>query len=471
MNISRFIHAAAWAAAFTIGLLGAVPAHGQTTYVNKVRGSNGRDQCLAVKDGRIANDSRLILWDCIPGDLSQTFWYGSSNLLHVGGPSSQFCVAAYDRVQNASRVGVWQCQPGDPTQTFSQGIYADIFAVGTNFCLGVQNGSNVPGSPVILWSCNKRGNDDQSWSVNRVGSAPAPQPLPSLAISPRPTGNTTVLNYNGTRLSPSFLGPGGYILSSNSGTIVAAGGGNFIDSKTGLLISRNGSPLLIGYQVISNDGGSIVAAGGGNLVAAGGGNLVAAGAGNLLASANGFSVYNPASVTTLLQQMNNALLQPSQVQLARGAFSGIATNNGANYGAPAAVISPNGSTYHVQSVGAVPAANNGVCHDPLMTKAIQVVARRAPKGSGDTGECALNLYGGTYGGYPDLVVRVARTLGWPGGGNCRDAWITQATVEVRGVLPSGSGDRGQCDARNYNHGQWANYPALVGGVKAYYGLR
>ena len=106
-----------------------------------------------------------------------------------------------------------------------------------------------------------------------------------------------------------------------------------------------------------------------------------------------------------------------------------------------------------------------------MTKAIHLVARRAPNGSGDTGECALNRYGGTYGGYPDLVVKVAHAFGWPAGGNCRDAWITQATVEVRGVLPAGSGDLGQCDARNYNHGQWANYPALVGAVKVYYGLR
>ena len=182
--------------------------------------------------------------------------------------------------------------------------------------------------------------------------------------------------------------------------------------KNGVFVDNNGNPLSITYKVISNDGGSIISSG---LVAAGGGNLVAAGGGNLVSNAGG--------------------------------------------------------TYHVQSVGAAPAANNGVCHDALMTKAIQVVARRAPKGSGDTGECALNLYGGTYGGYSDLVVKVGRTLGWPRGGNCRDAWITQATVEVRGVLPSGSGDMGQCDARNYNHGQWANYPALVGGVKAYYGLR
>ncbi len=362
-----------------------------------------------MKDGRIANDSRLILWDCIPGDLSQTFWYGAGNLLHVGGPASQFCVAAYDRLQNASRIGVWQCQPGDPTQTFSPGMYSDISAVGTNFCLGVQNGSNSPGSPVILWSCNKRGNDDQSWSVNRAGGAPAvaaaPQPLPGLAIAPRPTGNTTVLNYNGARLAPSLLGPGGYLVGNSGGTIVAAGGGNFVDSKTGLLMGSNGSPLLIGYQVISNDGGSIIAQGGGNIIAAGGGNL--------LASANGFSVYNPAFISSLQQQMNNAMLQRSQVQLAQSTTSGIMVNNGAS------VISPNGSNYSVQSVGAPPAANNGVCRDPSMTKAIQLVARRAPNGSGDTGECAVSRYGGTYAGYPDLVVRVARTFGWPAGGNCR----------------------------------------------------
>jgi hypothetical protein len=66
-----------------------------------------------------------------------------------------------------------------------------------------------------------------------------------------------------------------------------------------------------------------------------------------------------------------------------------------------------------------------------------------------------------------VVMKVANAFGWPTGGNCRDTWITQATIEVRGVLPAGSGVTGQCDPRNYHR----DYPGVVAAVKAYYGLQ
>lgn len=57
-------------------------------------------------------------------------------------------------------------------------------------------------------------------------------------------------------------------------SLVAAGGGNIINSDVSGLVAAGG--------------GNLVAAGGGNLVAAGGGNLVAAGGGNLLARTPSF---------------------------------------------------------------------------------------------------------------------------------------------------------------------------------------
>ncbi len=118
-----------------------------------------------------------------------------------------------------------------------------------------------------------------------------------------------------------------------------------------------------------------------------------------------------------------------------------------------------------------PTAYNGVCTDAWVTKAVTMVTGRAPNGTANVGDCTITRYGGgSWTSYADLAVKVATAFNWPRGGKCNDLWIVMATVDVRGVLPTGSGTSQQCDPRNYAGGRWNNYADLVKAVKTYYGL-
>lgn len=125
------------------------------------------------------------------------------------------------------------------------------------------------------------------------------------------------IGFNGIPLSTSLLGAGGYLLAIDGNSIVAQGGGNLISSN-GILVDRNGSPLVFskivaqgGGNLVSQGGGNIVAQGGGNIVAQGGGNIVAQGGGNIVAQGGGnlqplvnmgsFGLYDAVSIANLLR--------------------------------------------------------------------------------------------------------------------------------------------------------------------------
>ena len=218
--------------------------------------------------------------------------------------------------------------------------------------------------------------------ANYLNGARASYNTPNNGPQAAPTGTPiaagTYLSYGNTPLSPSILGPGGVLLNIKGGSIVAAGGGNYIDSKTGILTNAGGNAINIsrivaagGGNVISNDGGSIVAAGGGNIVAAGGGNIVAAGGGNIVAAgggniiaagggnmqplfaANGFGLYDASMISQLVQRQAAASLLNSQNSSA-SLLANISNmiQNSANLG---------GGGYGLNSVGSSPQqlADNG----------------------------------------------------------------------------------------------------------------
>jgi hypothetical protein len=445
------------------------PAHAQTWLVNHMTSNLGRNLCLAVRDGKIANDSPLITWDCIPGDASQIF-YSSNGMYHVGSQNSNFCMASYDNPAHAgSRVGVWQCNTADPTQRFYFGASADIDGP-NNLCVGVADASNVRGSAVILWTCQNRtsiGVPNQAWqsrAVQNAASVVAPQTLPSLAVTKGTFGITSYFYYQGVTYADPTKIPGAKI-----------------DRNTGILVDSDGKPLWITFRVISNDGGSLVAAGAGNLVAAGAGNLVAAGAGNIVAAGAGnivaagagnlvaagagnFSVYSQLSPATLARIATTNIMVNNGANILVNNGANIMVNNGAN-----AIPTNNANSYKIQSVTPTLAAGN--CTDANMTKAVWAVTAQAPRSSGNTGDCTAPAYSS----YRDLVMKVGTASNWPRG-TCRNSMITQATLDVRGVLPANNGDVGECDARRFTQGQWAegqwpSYAVLVGAVKAYYGIR
>lgn len=223
------------------------------------------------------------------------------------------------------------------------------------------------------------GADDLATYLNGArASYNTPNSGPQAAPAGTPISPGTYLSYGNTPLSPSILGPGGYLLNIKGATIIAAGGGNYIDTKTGILTNAGGNAINIsrivaagGGNVISNDGGSIVAAGGGNIVAAGGGNIVAAGGGNIVAAgggnivaagggnmqplfaANGFGLYDASLISQLVQRQAAASLQVSQNSSA-SILANISNmmQNSANLG---------GGGYGLNSVGSSPQqlADNG----------------------------------------------------------------------------------------------------------------
>ena len=184
----------------------------------------------------------------------------------------------------------------------------------------------------------------------------------------------------------------------------------------------------------------------GHIVSQGAGNIVSQGAGNLI-SQDGASIILNGGGNYKVQSVNQKSLNlPNNYVL-------VVTR-------PATPPPP-------------PTAYNGVCANPLVTKAITAVTGRAPNGSGNTGACLTTLYGGgQWSNYTDLVMKVGTALRWPLG-TCSDAWIIMATLDVKGQLPVGIGTTQQCAPANYSGGSWKSYngplmPSLINGVKAYW---
>lgn len=53
-------------------------------------------------------------------------------------------------------------------------------------------------------------------------------------------------------------------------------------------------------------------------------------------------------------------------------------------------------------------------------------------------------------------------------GQCRDPWVTQAITQLTGHAPRGSGESLDCNIKLYGNGSWSSYPDLVNKVRASY---
>lgn len=100
------------------------------------------------------------------------------------------------------------------------------------------------------------------------------------------------------------------------------------------------------------------------------------------------------------------------------------------------------------------------CTDPWITQAIRELWGRAPSGSGATGECAINLYGGgSWGSYTELKNLVLSSK------FCGDPWVGEAVYLQYGRRPAGSGSIGECNPMLYT-GYWTSYPDLKTKVRS-----
>lgn len=251
----------------------------------------------------------------------------------------------------------------------------------------------------------------------------------------------------------------GNLISQDGGGLVAAGGGNYTDPATGLVLDASGKLIPITWKLVAAGGGNLVAAGGGNLGSTGigylvgnsGGTLVAAGGGNLVAAGGGnFTLYTTDSV---IKALNTANVQAAPPRATAASIIGI---NGGKF------IPPN--VYSLKSFEPAAQPNSsGSCPNPDVTRAIQTIAGRSPSRTPARDECTFFEIRGIP--YNDLLMNIGQRMGWPLK-TCDDLSITLATLQVRNHLPTDSGVSGACDKVIY-HWPWANYGALVTAVKTY----
>lgn len=84
------------------------------------------------------------------------------------------------------------------------------------------------------------------------------------------------------------------------------------------------------------------------------------------------------------------------------------------------------------------------CNDRWVTQAIREVYVRAPNGSGNSGECDTNRYGGAqWTSYAQLKYYVNFQY------VCTDPWVGMAVFDALGRLPRGSGSNGECSRYIY----------------------
>jgi hypothetical protein len=105
----------------------------------------------------------------------------------------------------------------------------------------------------------------------------------------------------------------------------------------------------------------------------------------------------------------------------------------------------------------------GACTDPWINSAFNEIFTRAPQGSGDTGECNIDLYGGgSWGSYADLYMKVWFSK------ICADPWIAQAVWDTRQLAIPNHVPRaaGWCNTELYGWGTWNSYANLKSKVLA-----
>ncbi|MES2392811.1 MAG: hypothetical protein V4555_14290 [Acidobacteriota bacterium] len=104
------------------------------------------------------------------------------------------------------------------------------------------------------------------------------------------------------------------------------------------------------------------------------------------------------------------------------------------------------------------AVSHAQCSNANINQAFSSVLHRAPRGSGNSGECNPNNYGGgSWSGQADLMKRVGAAS------YCSDPWIGQVYYYTYNRYPSNA----ECNGQLYNRGQWSSYMDLASKVQAY----
>lgn len=108
-------------------------------------------------------------------------------------------------------------------------------------------------------------------------------------------------------------------------------------------------------------------------------------------------------------------------------------------------------------VAAAPIAEAQSCKDPWVTAALRSLGRGYGD-SGNNGLCNINRYhAGHWNSQSELNTLVRHSF------DCSDPWIGEIYFEMGYGTPSGM----DCNASNYNHGQWSSYDDLKRYVSAY----
>lgn len=141
----------------------------QTVTVTPVNLMDG--ECMGVQAGVMADNTKVIQWPCIAGDLDQE-WVHS-----VVGPSlwrnaknQNYCLAIAGNYKTLpTNIIIWDCQPNNPGQLWSAGslgghggntqIYSQLTGINTG--LTVSGGNYGEGTPIVNWGFSDL--DYQTW--------------------------------------------------------------------------------------------------------------------------------------------------------------------------------------------------------------------------------------------------------------------------------------------------------------------
>jgi len=127
---------------------------------------------LDVKEGKAANGTPVILWDCKIDAVYTNQWKDHNQVWKLDGATGEIvglggkCLDVKEaKAVNGAPVVLWDCH-GKENQKWTACTSGEIVGLGGK-CLDVSGGQSNNGSSIVLWDCH--GKDNQKWKFTPLG--------------------------------------------------------------------------------------------------------------------------------------------------------------------------------------------------------------------------------------------------------------------------------------------------------------